>query len=383
MSQFLSYNHLMHKSLTLLIMGILIVSPLSLTSAQSLDAQGLVNWLWSQHMTIYTTIDQYRPNDLITRAESSKMISQYAYAVRIQQDYEGSCEFDDIEGFDETLVPYILASCKYGLIKGSNGVYSPNETLTQAQALTIIERARGWFEDETQEPRYRWYFESAVDLGIVIPDQLYTVEMTPITRLQLWEWLYAASRLINAELEPLSDDELQVYIPQWQVAPPPVVTSSTLWGPSTPQIAWSTSSSSSSSASTTTVIQDESKISWNYSWSLNFDTYQTYSDATLQYELTQGRRVVVFFGAQNEITSRALDTSIKNSGVWGNVVVLLAEYNLSQAARTTYGVTTPHTIVYLDAAGDVSFQTVKTDIQINTVIQNMDNGYAAGNTNQI
>lgn len=337
----------------------LLVSPISSVFSQSLQPQDIIDRLYTNQMTIYTSIDEYRPEDLLTRGEAAKMITKFAQSLSLTQDYPWTCEFDDITEYDSTLVPYITTSCSFGLIKWWNGLFNPTGTLTQAQALVIIQRARSGFQNETWTPRYREYFQDAIGLGIVSSDQIVSVENTPITRFELWAWLYRASWNWTNIIDTT------VYIPQWAVSAPPVV------------IRGQTQPSGNSTTTATSPVyrntRDETKLTWLYTRNFNYDTYQPFSDATLQLELAAWKRVVLFFGSQSSLQSRALDASIKK-WVWGNVSILFVDFDRVSWIKSTYWVNTPHTLIYLNTSWDLLFRTESTDMSVSEIIGNFDRG---------
>jgi hypothetical protein len=314
--------------------------------------------------------------DLISRGESAKMIVKFAESLELTKDYPWSCDFGDVSEYDATLTPYIITSCEYGLLKWGNGTFDPTGTLTQAQALVIIQRARSGFRNETSTPWYREYFQEALGLWIVSPDQIVTVETTPISRFELWVRLYRASWNWTNTIDTT------VYIPQWAVSPPPVVSA---WA--SPQ----TSPTTTNNTTTTNPIikpivsrssRDETSMQWPYTWNFNYDTYQPYNDATLQLELAVGRRVAIVFWSQSSLQSRTLDTSIKQ-WVWGNISVLFVDFDASPSLRTTYWVSKTHTVVYLDSNGNRIFSTVWKDVSVSQIIKNFNNGNGGDSASRI
>ena len=355
------------RSITIL----LIFSPIFVL-AQTVTPQWVIDWLNQEWMTIYDTVDEYRPDDLITRSEASKMMTQFAQSLELQQNYSGSCDFEDVIGYDETLVPFIILSCEYGLLKGWNGLFTPDWTLTQAQALVIIQRARSGFEDESWTPRYSIYFNNAVQLWIVESSQLESVATTPITRFELWARLYLASLTIEEETRT-------VYIPQWEVDLPPVVVQNQQQSSPTPEQPRTVLSPTRSSSRAS---RDETKLNGSYTWSFNYDTYQPYSDAALQLELTAWKRVALFFWDQSSLQSRTLDNNIKQWVRW-NISILFVDYNVASSLKTTYGVSAPHTLVYLNNSWNTLFKTVGIDVSVNGIINNFDNDWPTGDRNRI
>lgn len=370
----------MHRFLKTLSIICFLCGIVNFVFAQTPQPQDIVNWLHDNDMTIYTSLDEYRPEDLISRWESAKMITKYAESLNLAKNYSGSCEFTDTSGYDDTLLPFITASCEYGLLKWWNKFFTPTGTLTQAQALVIIERARNGFKDETWTPWYREYFQEVLTLWIVSTDQILSVSTTPITRFELGVWLYRAS------LEAQTPTDTTVYIPQWAVPLPPVIIQ---WSTTT-QASPSTTNTAPSTNQPKTILKpsalrssrDETAIEWSYMRNFNYNTYRPYTDTTAQTELAAWKRVAVVFASQSSLQSRTLDSNIKK-WVWWNVTILLADFDSSQALRNQYWVTQKHTVVYLDSNGTALFKTVWKDVSVQQIIMNFDNGWEKGSNSRI
>jgi thiol-disulfide isomerase/thioredoxin len=81
-------------------------------------------------------------------------------------------------------------------------------------------------------------------------------------------------------------------------------------------------------------------------------TYEPYTQRT--FELTEGD-VVLFFKASWCPSCRTLDESIKSdvAGIPEGVTILEVDYDANQDLRAQYGVTSQHTLVHIDADGNV------------------------------
>lgn len=73
-------------------------------------------WMYENGLTKYDNILEFRGEDSITRGEAAKFVNQYAELLGLTQ-YYSPCEFSDIVGYDNTLVPHIYEACGYGLLK--------------------------------------------------------------------------------------------------------------------------------------------------------------------------------------------------------------------------------------------------------------------------
>ena len=70
-------------------------------------------------MTRYTTIEDFRPFDVITRQEAAKIFTLFRQAIINTQPSEinTACNFTDIDVADETLAPSIQEACKLQILK--------------------------------------------------------------------------------------------------------------------------------------------------------------------------------------------------------------------------------------------------------------------------
>ena len=147
--------------------------------------------MYDNGLTMYSSPQDFRPTDKITRGETAKFVSKYAEVIWLSKK-NNSCEFIDIDWYDATLVPHIIESCMYGLLKWSNGSFKPSNTITEAEAMTLIIRSYEWMQDETTSPWYLNYFTKAKWLWFLNDaDTLESVWSTAISRERLGTWFYA------------------------------------------------------------------------------------------------------------------------------------------------------------------------------------------------
>jgi len=167
----------------------------------------VLDWMFSEGLTRYDQVADFRPNDFITRGEAAKFVNQYAQLEWLTKNYT-QCNFWDIAGYDYTLVPHIAEACAYGLLKGSNGTFNPNGNITEAQAITVVIRSLYGFLDETGQYRRQPYYEAGKQLGIIQSETLQGTNQVNITRQKLGTWFYIASQQItNQDIAGLDGSE--------------------------------------------------------------------------------------------------------------------------------------------------------------------------------
>ena len=140
----------------------------------------VLDWMYTNGLTKYNEASGYRGQDFIVRGEVSKLFSNYAELQGLTHTKDASeCNFNDTSTYDETLQPTILDACMYGLVKGHNGNYYPNNSMTEAEALTVIVRSILGNQDETVTPWWKEYYEIGKWLNVIDDEELYDLEKDP------------------------------------------------------------------------------------------------------------------------------------------------------------------------------------------------------------
>jgi FKBP-type peptidyl-prolyl cis-trans isomerase 2 len=175
------------------------------------DFQSVVlPWLYSEWLTKWQTVSEFRGNDGITRWEAAKFMSVYAQKQWLEKS-GNQCSFQDIGSYDSTLFPSIVQACEFGLLKWTNGNFMPNQNITEAQALAVVIRSAYWFLDESGTIWYRDYFTKAQELWFITNETLSSVDKTSITRAKLWVRLYEINALSTFEVGPAAEEEPPFY----------------------------------------------------------------------------------------------------------------------------------------------------------------------------
>jgi hypothetical protein len=76
------------------------------------------------------------------------------------------------------------------LVKGFEGQYMPNKTLSRAEGIAVVMRALDGFLDETGSDRWSAYRTSAVQKNIM--DASLTDHTQPVARGVVGRWIYNA-----------------------------------------------------------------------------------------------------------------------------------------------------------------------------------------------
>ncbi len=188
-------------SITVLVFGLS-----TFVSAQSFTT--VHEWMFDNGLTTMTE-ENFRPQDYITRGEVAKNFSQMAKVLNLTKSKTAAeCAFNDIEGYDYTLVPHIVEACEYGLVKGSQGSYFPNNQISQAELITVTVRMLMGFQDETTTPWWKNYHEMGQWLGILDNEGVWDLD-TPAKRQTVGTWLYRATNVDTSAAQDEGTDELK------------------------------------------------------------------------------------------------------------------------------------------------------------------------------
>lgn len=314
--------------------------------AQTVSMQTVVDFLFENGMTKFDTVSEFNANARITRGETAKFIAQYAEAINYNGSYDGSCTFSDIAGYDYTLIPHIDTVCKFGLIKWSQWMYSPNAQLTEAEAATILGRSQTGFEDETGVRWYQGYFDRALALWLVSSSEIDSVATTPITRWRLGLWIYTIMNpwvidTTNESINEVGDDTLEWILDD-------------IFGEeeaAEPRTVGSTMNVNEAE------IQSEPKqrtigatMNVTEAGETRRDGFQPYSRSQLQNALNNDTTVVLYFSAEWCPSCQLLTSSLERDqfAFPEDLLVLSVDFDYDTELVSQYGVTRQHTTIVLD-----------------------------------
>ncbi|MDP2670153.1 MAG: thioredoxin family protein [bacterium] len=285
-------------------------------------------WLSAEGLTKYSVETDFRGQDAITRGEASKFVVQYAMTAGLEKNYT-QCDFTDLEGYDETLVPFIMDACAYGLLKGSDGKFMPNENITEDQAITVVIRSLEGFKDETQEPRYAEYFARGKTLGMIDSETEASVAATKITRAKLGGRFYVAAQVdTDTILDSQNEEELTKLLEE---------TMNELFNDDTGQ--------SEQETTQTTAMNG----------------YFNYNADDLTTALDVGQDVVLFFYTTScsSLCQTANTALVEETDFPDNVTIFRVDYDTATDLKSKYNVTSQHTFVQLNA--DMSAKATRQD----------------------
>lgn len=97
--------------------------------------------LKSYDLTMFTDTDTYKPNNRLKRYEAAKMFTNFAKHVLCREAKTSyNNEYKDIATTDETLRPYIIQAYEYGILKWSNGLFRPLDTISRKEFVAALMR---------------------------------------------------------------------------------------------------------------------------------------------------------------------------------------------------------------------------------------------------
>lgn len=95
--------------------------------------------------------NQFQPDRSITRAEMTKLLIELLNTAQgkcIQSNVSRTSIFKDVDP-NQWYHPYVEAGAKYGIVKGSNGLFRPNDPVTREEMAAMISRTLGLDIDGT------------------------------------------------------------------------------------------------------------------------------------------------------------------------------------------------------------------------------------------
>ncbi len=128
-----------------------------------------ISWMNNNGLTKFTNATDFMATNSLRRDEATKFFVQYATEILwlTPDTSKTSCNFSDLSKARPDLKDLIKESCQLGLFQWTNGRFMPTQSLTNAQAITVLIRMIDGKKDETQGHFAQGYFEKAQELGIM------------------------------------------------------------------------------------------------------------------------------------------------------------------------------------------------------------------------
>ncbi|MFA6255883.1 MAG: hypothetical protein WC606_01745 [Candidatus Absconditabacterales bacterium] len=151
-----------------LALSLVFISFLSFSFADSKLDQA-ITWMNTNGLTKFTNAQDFMATKTLRRDEASKFFVQYATEILglTPDTSKASCNFNDLGKARPDLKDLVKEACQLGLFQGANGKFMPTQSLTNAQAITVLIRMIDGKKDETQGHFAQKYFEKAQELGLM------------------------------------------------------------------------------------------------------------------------------------------------------------------------------------------------------------------------
>ena len=175
-----------------------------------------ISWMNDKWLTKFTNPTDFMSTKSLRRDEATKFFVQYATEILwlAPDTSKTSCNFSDLGKARPDLKDLIKESCQLWLFQWTNGKFMPTQSLTNAQAITVLIRMIDGKKDETQWHFAQKYFEKAQELWIMNWLNLNsTANFDKLTtRWEVGILLYNASNLdktgvVNTVLPPSSSNK--------------------------------------------------------------------------------------------------------------------------------------------------------------------------------
>lgn len=201
------------------------------------SASELVLWAHAKGITSFSTVADFRYDDRVSRQEASKMIVNFAKAVKGEEFdltiKNAACTFVDSNLFGSTLVSYVTTACQQNIFKGiaeTKGLmFYPNENFTRAQAVAVLIRVAEGTMLENVNPWYKNYLDKAdaITEGYVNADD-YDFE-GKVTRGELIAWMFHINKHYAAGGVDIILPPVVIPVPDLPLTTGSVSTGSTGW----------------------------------------------------------------------------------------------------------------------------------------------------------
>lgn len=138
----------------------------SLASTQLNEAISRMN---QKGLTKFDNATNFMATKSLRRDEASKFFVQYAKEIMwlTPDTSKNSCNFTDLSEARPDLKDIVKEACQLWLFQWSNWKFMPTQSLTNAQAITVLIRMVDSKKDETQWHFAKLYFEKAQELWIM------------------------------------------------------------------------------------------------------------------------------------------------------------------------------------------------------------------------
>lgn len=153
----------------------------------------ILDRMHTKWFTRYSSLNDFRPNDYITRWEASKFILAFSELWYKYKTRRSDCSFNDIEFYDDTLVPSIIESCELWFFNWSKGNFMPNNNLSKAEAITILLRPVRNLSENFDPWRFNAF--NIWNANWIIDETDLQWMTQPITRWELWLWVHRMENL--------------------------------------------------------------------------------------------------------------------------------------------------------------------------------------------
>ncbi len=183
-----------------------------------------VSWMYDNWLTQYNTPSTYNPFWSLTRDASAKILDKFSNLLNLANTNSwylpDECKFTDLWWRDDAMKSYIENVCKKWLMKWWNWLFTPGENVTKAQFIASLIRMSEWKSlDETTMPRWKNYFNKAMELWIVSASDSIWFD-NPISRYEVALFIYRFKvkyLILNNLNQSKVQDEIVTTVP-WSIS---------------------------------------------------------------------------------------------------------------------------------------------------------------------
>jgi hypothetical protein len=165
----------------ILLLGTLFLLSLSLVKAETTmtTLDNAVTRAYTKKMTASFSTENFKPYQAIRRDEAAKFFVLFAKLVGKTENVVATdqCQFSDLNEAWADLKNVVVESCRLGIFKGSNGKFTPQGMLTNAQAVAVLMRIVDGYQEEVGNDWADNYYTRAKALNLLNEALEYKNEM--------------------------------------------------------------------------------------------------------------------------------------------------------------------------------------------------------------
>lgn len=156
-------------------------------------------YMRANELIIHDEYITYPADEIVKRRDLLWVLQTYAQQQNMKRVEWSVCEFNDIADLTEAEQGAIVDVCSYEFLRWGKGDFMPDREVTQAEMLAMVIRWNYGYLNEKVSPWWNNYYQKWVSLWLVKANLDKNLFNEPVTKKDVWVWLYAADDLKTVE----------------------------------------------------------------------------------------------------------------------------------------------------------------------------------------